>query len=68
MLHAIDDDAGHQESGDDEEHVNPGKPALEPWQLEMKQHDRQHGQCPQGVDTLPELHLCVHVTSVVGAL
>lgn len=65
LLHAIDDDAGHQEAGNDEEHVYADESALKPWHLEMKQHDREHGQCPQGVDTLPELHLCVHVTSVV---
>jgi len=44
LLQAVEDEAGHQKTGNDEKYVNPGKSAAETRDLEMKQHHREHGE------------------------
>lgn len=53
---AIDDDPGHQEAGDHEEHIDADEAAIEAWNTEMEKHHGDHGDCAQGVDVVTKKH------------
>ncbi len=51
----LEQQAGDQEAGKDEEHVHPDEAALEGAEAQVEQDDRHDGEGPEPLDVWPEL-------------
>lgn len=57
-MEAVDDDSGHQKTGDNKEDVDSSKAPAEPSDFEVKQHNGNDRERSQRIYILSELHLC----------